>query len=288
MVIAMGVFIGSDSVMKIAMADAPLFQLVLMRGLAAVGFCLALIVMMGQARELHRMFNPWLITRGLLEVIANFSFTFGLYHMAIADLTAIAQTCPLMVLMGAWLIYGERLGYLRIVLVIVGIIGALLVAQPGSGAASPYAILGFATALSAAIRDLITRRVPQDIPPLVVALTVLVILMLAGGFGMLAFETPVVPSSQSTMLMILGGGLLAAGHFLLFTAYRIGPARTVAPFMYTLTIWAVLSGVILFGDIPNALAIAGMGVVVLAGLAIIYIDGRQRRDERDALAASTA
>ena len=46
MVIAMGVFIGSDSVMKIAMADAPLFQLVAMRGLAAVGFCLALIVTM--------------------------------------------------------------------------------------------------------------------------------------------------------------------------------------------------------------------------------------------------
>jgi drug/metabolite transporter (DMT)-like permease len=46
--------------------------------------------------------------------------------------------------------------------------------------------------------------------------------------------------------------------------------------MYSLTIWAVLAGIVLFNDIPNALAFAGMGLVVLAGLAIIYLDGRQR------------
>ena len=56
-------------------------------------------------------------------------------------------------------------------------------------------------------------------------------------------------------------------------------ARTVAPFMYTLTIWAVLSSVILFGDIPNQLAIAGMSLVALAGLAIIWLDGRRRRED---------
>lgn len=286
MVIAMGVFIGSDSAMKLALGDVPLFQLVLMRGLAAVSVCLVMIAAMGQANELHRMFNPWLVARGLCEVIANFSFTFALYFVAIADLTAIAQTCPLMVLLGAWLIYGERLGSLRIVLVVIGIVGALLVAQPGSGAVSPYAILAFMTALAAAIRDLITRKVPGDIPAPVVALTVLVILMLSGGIGMLAFETPIMPPMESTLLMLLAGGLLALGHFLLFLAYRIGPARTVAPFMYSLTIWAVLAGYVLFGDIPNAVAIAGMGLVVLAGLSIILLDGKQRRDEREAAVSS--
>ncbi len=285
MVIAMGVFIGSDSAMKLALGNTPLFQLVFMRGLAAVGMCLVLIAAMGQAHGLRRMFNPWLVARGLCEVIANFSFTFALYFVAIADLTAIAQTCPLMVLLGAWLIYGERLGMLRIVLVIIGIVGALLVAQPGSGAVSPYAILAFITALAAAVRDLITRKVPGDIPAPVVALTVLVTLMLAGGLGMLAYETPVMPPLSSTLLMLLAGGLLTAGHFLLFVAYRIGPARTVAPFMYTLTIWAVLAGAILFGEVPNALAIVGMGLVVLAGLSIILLDGRQRREDA-ALAAS--
>ncbi len=276
LVLAMGVFIASDSCMKLALADAPMFQLVFMRGYAAVTLSLMLLVALNQAKDIRRMFNPWLIARGLLEVIANFSFTFAIIYMAIADVTAIAQTCPLLVLLGARLFYGERLGSVRMFLVAVGIVGALLVAQPGTTAASPYAVLGFVTALAAAIRDLITRKVPQDIPALVVAFTVLVCLMIAGGIGMLAFETPVVPGTHHVLLMLLAGALLIAGHFLIFVAYRIGPARTVAPFMYTLTIWAVLSGVVLFGDIPNALATAGMGLVVLAGLMIILLDGRQR------------
>ena len=276
LVIAMGVFIASDSCMKLALADAPLFQLVFMRGYAAVTLSLMLLVALNQAKDIRRMFNPWLIARGLLEVIANFSFTFAILYMAIADVTAIAQTCPLLVLLGARLFYGERLGSVRMFLVAVGIAGALLVAQPGTTAASPYAVLGFVTALAAAIRDLITRKVPQEIPALVVAFTVLVCLMIAGGIGMVAFETPVMPGTHHILLMLLAASLLIAGHFFVFVAYRIGPARTVAPFMYTLTIWAVLSGVVLFGDIPNELAIAGMGLVVLAGLLIIFLDRRQR------------
>lgn len=276
LVLAMGVFIASDSCMKLALKDAPLFQLVFMRGYASVVLSLMILVALNQAKDIRRMFNPWLVARGLLEVVANFSFTFAILYMAIADVTAIAQTCPLLVLLGARLIYGERLGSLRMFFVGVGIAGALLVAQPGTTAASPFAVLGFVTALAAALRDLITRKVPQDIPALVVAFTVLVALMIAGGIGMVAFEAPVMPGSHHILLMLLAAALLVAGHFLIFIAYRIGPARTVAPFMYTLTIWAVLSGVVLFGDIPNTLAIAGMGLVVLAGLLIIFLDRRQQ------------
>lgn len=277
MLVAMGVLIGSDSCMKIALADLPLLELVLMRGVAGVLLCLVLILALGHGRDIMMMFNPWLLARGLCEVIANFSFTFAIFHMPIADVTAIAQTCPLFVLLGAKLIWGERLGPSRLVLIGLGIAGALLVAQPGATAASPYAILGFFVAVSAATRDLITRRVPAEIPAPIVAFTVLVILMLAGGAGTLAFETPVLPASKPVLLMVLAGALMVGGHICIFIAYKIGPARSVAPFMYSLTLWAVLAGAILFNDIPNHLAIAGMGLIVLAGLLVIYIDGRWRQ-----------
>jgi drug/metabolite transporter (DMT)-like permease len=284
MVLAMGVFIASDSCMKLALADAPLFQLVFMRGYAAVTLCLILIVAMNQAKDLRRMFNPWLVSRGLCEVVANFGFTFAIIYMPIADVTAIAQTCPLLVLLGARLIWGEHIGGLRMIIIAAGIMGAMLVAQPGTSAASPYAILGFLTALAAATRDLITRKVPQDIPAPVVALTVLFILMVAGGIGMAIFETPIIPESHHIFLMTLAATLMIGGHVCIFLAYRLGEARTVAPFMYTLTVWAVLAGVILFNDVPNALAIAGMTLVVVAGLAVIYVDGQQRKAARLAAA----
>lgn len=275
MVVAMGVLIGSDSCMKLALAEMPLFELVLMRGVASVMLCLVLLLALGHGRDMMRMFNPWVLARGLCEVSANFGFTFAIFHMPIADVTAIAQTCPLLVLLGAKLIWGERLGPSRLVLIGLGITGALLVAQPGTTAASPYAFLGFLTALSAATRDLITRKVPANIPAPVVAFTVLVSLMVVGGAGMLAFETPVMPGSRHVMLMLLAGALMAGGHICIFVAYKIGPVRSVAPFMYSLTLWAVLAGAVLFNDIPNAVAVAGMGLIVLAGLLVIYVDRRR-------------
>lgn len=279
MVISMGMFVTSDSCMKLALEHAPLFQLVLMRGIASVSICLTLILVMGQGGHLKRMFDKWLVGRGLLEVVANFSFTIALGFIAIADLTAIAQTCPLFVLMGARAFRGETLDAKRWGLVLLGIVGALLVAQPGTGAVSPFALLAFITAIASAARDLMTPNVPKGMPPLVATFTVLVMLALAGLIGTLAFETQVVPTTNDVLLMALAGATGVAGHLLLYLTYRIGEARTVAPFMYTLTIWAVFSGLILFGDVPNLLAISGMVLVALAGLAIIWLDGRQRREE---------
>ena len=286
MVISMGVFVTSDSCMKLALEHAPLFQLMLMRGIASVSICLVLILAMGQGAHLKGMFNRWMVGRGLLEVAANLSFTIALGFIAIADLTAIAQTCPLFVLLGAWAFRGERLDAPRVGLVLLGIVGAILVAQPGSGTFSPFAFLAFITAIASAARDLMTPNVPKGTPPLVATLTVLLLLALTGLFGTLAFETQVVPTTTDILLMALAGATGVAGHFLLYMTYRLGEARTVAPFMYTLTIWAVFSGLILFGDVPNLLAISGMVLVALAGLAIIWLDGRQRRaDARMALEA---
>ena len=96
---------------------------------------------------------------------------------------------------------------------------------------------------------------------------------------MLAVETPVMPGIREILLMILSGTTAVSGHLLLYLTYRMGEARTVAPFMYTLTIWAVLSGLVIFGEVPNTLAISGMVLVALAGLAIIWLDGRQRKQD---------
>ena len=60
-------------------------------------------------------------------------------------------------------------------------------------------------------------------------------------------------------------------------AYRVGPTRVVAPFYYCFTVWAVISGVAVFGELPNALALVGMMLVIGSGLAIVLIDERKRR-----------
>ncbi len=282
MVLSMGVFIAADTCTKLVLRDLPMFEIVLLRGIAGTVACLMVIAAFGALGDIVGAFNPWAVARGCCEIVANFTFTFAFTKMPIADITAIAQICPLLVLLGAWLIYGERLRRSRIFLVGLGVAGALIVAQPGTSAASPYALLGFIVAAAAAGRDLITRKVPAKIPAPVVALSVIVCLMIGGGVGMVAVETPVMPSAHHLVLVMLAGALMVAGQVLIFVAYRIGPARSVAPFMYTLTVWAVVFGAAVFGDWPNRLAVFGMALVVMSGLMILYLDGRGegRRDLR--------
>ena len=276
LVVSLGVFIASDTASKFVFAHVPVFEVVMLRAAAACVMCLILIVLLDQSWGLPLLLNPWALARGLAEVGANIGFTLGILHLPLADVTAIAQTAPLFLLVGAALIFGETMGRLRLVLIAVGIVGAMLVAQPGATAASPYAAFGFLVAISAAARDLITRKVPAKIPALVVALAVLMVLTLAGAIGMAAIEVPVVPDLRNMGLILLAGMLMIGGHVGIFFAFKHAPSRTLAPFMYVLTIWAVLMGLVFFGDVPNRLAIAGMVLIVAAGILVIYMDGRRK------------
>jgi len=276
MVAATGAFVANDSCMKLVMTDAPPMQVLVMRGVAAIMWCLPLVLALGLGRELVHATNRWVLLRCAGEIAAILAFVFALPHMQIADLTAIVQISPLLVLIGVSMIWPERIGLPRWLLIGVGIAGALLVAQPGSSAASPFAALGFITAAGAAVRDIVSRKVPARIPGVIVAFATLVTVMLAALAGSLVFETMVTPTLRHLLLMLLSGFFLMCGHFFVFMAFRLAAARVVAPFNYSFTLWAVLSGLLVFGDIPNALAISGMVLITLSGLAIILLEGRER------------
>ncbi len=278
-ILATAAFVANDTCMKLALSDAPPFQVLVMRGIAALLWCLPVILAMGLIRELPKAFNPWVVLRSLSEVAAILCFISALGHMPIADVTAIAQIAPLVVLLGMWLFFGERVGGLRLGLVGLGITGALLVAQPGGETASPFAILGFFTAVGAAGRDILSRKVPARTPALVVTFSTLLIVMLGAVLMSILFETQVQPTFRHGWLMFIAGFFLMCGHALVFMAYRVAPARVVAPFNYSFMIWAGLSGLLVFGDVPNGLALAGMGLILAAGLAVVLLEGRTRQGE---------
>ena len=275
MILAGGVFIGNDTCMKLVMDHAPPLQVVFMRGIAACLWCLAIVLMLGLGPKIPMMFNPWLMLRALGEVFAVLCFAVALPHMALADLTAIYQISPLLLLAGAALIFGERVGVLRLALVACAIIGALMVAQPGSTAASAYAVLGFGTAVGGAARDIVTRKVPHDIPVPVVALAMTVIVMSAAGAGTGLFEDWVPPEPRHVLLMAASGAFLAAGQFFLFLAFRHASAPTLAPFFYTFTIWALVVGFLVFGNVPDMLSLIGMVLILASGVAVVLLDGRR-------------
>lgn len=280
MLVATGTFVANDSSMKLAMADAPPLQVLVMRGISATLWCLPILLYLGYGKDLPKVFNRWVAMRSLSEVAAIWAFIFALNNMAIADVTAITQITPLLVLTGTALIWGDSIGKVRWVLIAAGIIGALLVAQPGSSLASPFAVLGFVTAIGAAARDLFSRKVDPKIPALVVAFSTIVFVLLSAVIGMLLLEKPVAPTARHIGLMAVAGFFLMCGHIFIFLAFRLAQARVVAPFFYAFLVWAVVSGLLLFGEWPNALAAGGMVLIVLAGLAVVVIEGRTRQGDR--------
>ena len=198
MILASGTFVANDSFMKLVLADTPPLQVLLMRGIAATLWCLPLVFIMGYGRDIHRVLNPWVLLRAAFEILAVVSFILALNHMPIGDITAIFQTSPLLVVAGVSLIWGERIGGPRMVLIALAITGALLIAQPGSSTASPYAAFGVLTAIGSALRDIAGKKVPHDIPGIVVALATIIAVMAVAGFVTAFFETWVPPSRPTS------------------------------------------------------------------------------------------
>lgn len=271
MVLAAATFVANDSFMKLVLADSPPMQVLLMRGIAATLCCLGLLLALGLGREMARALHPWVLVRSACEVVAIFCFITALKHMPIGDVTAIAQITPLLVLIGVAVLWGETLGAMRMVLIALGLTGALLVAQPGSAGASPFVVFGFLTALGTALRDLAGRKVPAAIPGLVVAFSTLVMVMLAAGVAHAAFEAWATPTPVHSAMMLAAGFLLMCGHTFVFLAFRHGTAAAVTPFYYTFTLWAVLSGWLVFGEVPNRWAVVGMLLILSTGVASVLV-----------------
>ncbi|MBL8907437.1 MAG: DMT family transporter [Rhizobiales bacterium] len=280
MILAAGLFVANDTCMKLAMEEAPPVQVLFLRGIAACLWCLPLILVMGHGRSLPQLLDKWVLMRAGAEVAAVLSFVVALAHMAIGDITAITQTTPLLILIGVALIWREPIGYVRLVLIVIGFVGAILVARPGSGATSALALLGFLAAMFSALRDIAGRNIHRDIPIVIATFATLAIVMIAAGLYSAAFESMAPVTHRMIRLMVLAGFLLIFGHVFIFLAYRFAAPRTIAPFYYCFTVWAVVSGMIVFGELPDIVSLIGMALIVASGLAIAIIDGRRRAAAR--------
>ena len=166
--------------------------------------------------------------------------------MPIADVIAIIQTAPLMVLVGAALLLRERIGPARIALALVGFAGALMVAQPGASGLSSSALLAFGAAVLIAARDLVGRGVPSSIPVSVVIWATVLMGMLAGERCPGASRHGCHPRTRHVAFLGLAGLFVALRHVMLLLAYRLGRMARIAPFFYSFALWAVLAGLLVW------------------------------------------
>lgn len=277
MVLATGTFVANDTLMKLATEGLMPFQTLFLRGVWACIWLLPAVLFTGHAPAMVRGAHPTVFLRAGFETIAVLCFIVALANMQLANITAINQTSPMLLLIGVSVFFADRIGRLRIGLIVAGFVGALLVAQPTLSGISPFALLGFSCAILTAGRDLVGRRVPQNIPTLVVAYWTCIVVMVAAGLATVLAEAWQ-PLTLRHVLLLAGSGLfLTFGQFFIFLSWRTGATGVVAPFYYMFAVWAVISGLVVFRQLPNGLALAGIGLILASGVAVALLDERKRR-----------
>jgi drug/metabolite transporter (DMT)-like permease len=277
MIIATGSYVVNDSMMKLATEGLPPYEVLMLRGTAAFIWGMPLLFLLGYRRKLALMFEPRVLARNLCETGGILCYVVALANMQIADASALGQITPLIVLLGASIIFREWIGGVRVALIGCGFIGAIMVAQPTGEGISVYALLAIANAVLSAARDLTGRSVRAHVPGMIVAISAVIVVLAGAVVAHLTFETWTPPETPHLLLLAGAGFFLIFGHFFIFMSYRVGPTGAVAPFYYCFSAWAVISGLVVFGQFPNALAVAGIVLVVASGLTIVLLDERKRR-----------
>jgi S-adenosylmethionine uptake transporter len=277
MVGAMCAFTFNDAFMKSLADELPLFQAVFFRGLAAVVFLAILCRLLGQLRfDLPARDWGLVALRTAGEVGGTYFFLTALFHMPIANVSAILQALPLSVSLAAALFLREPLGWRRMTAIVIGFAGVLLIIQPGGADFSSFSLFALASVACVTLRDVAVRRLSRTVPSVFVALVAAVGVTTLGAIGSLFIEWAAF--TPKSALQLTGASLfLIIGYICSVAAMRVGEIAFVAPFRYSSLLVALILGVFIFGEWPNALALTGATLVVATGLFTLYRETKLKR-----------
>jgi len=281
-------FIVNDALVKLATAELPTGEIIFLRGVMATLIIGVATSRAGAWRPPAVLLRPVMMLRIGSAALATLCIVASLRHVPLATSTAILQVTPLVVTAGAALLLKAPVGWRRWTASFAGFFGVLLIVQPGSQGFVPEIWISLVALAFTATRDLTTRFVDHDVPSLLVAVASSAVIMMAG-LLLYPLETWVVPSLY--VMLLLGGAsvCLYFAYYLGIVAMRVGEIAVVAPFRYSLILLALLLSYLLWGHVPNALAMFGIFVVCGAGIYLLHRERVAVRENKlGAARASTA
>ncbi len=266
MTLSMAAFTLNDACVKLAAETVPLFQIVFLRGLGTT-ILLAVTVHLttGLRFAMPRRDRPLVIGRTLAEVGAMVAFLLALTNMAIANATAILAALPLLVTLGAALFFRDPVGWRRWTAIAVGFAGVMLIVQPGTDGFNSWSLLALLAVVIITARDLLTRAFSPSVPSMTVAVLTAAAVCLFGGIASL-FTPWVALGVYEAALIFAASVLIIGGYVFGIMVMRIGDVSVVSPFRYTSLVFALILGLVVFDEFPNALALTGAAIVMATGV----------------------
>ena len=276
LLLSQGLFVSSDSFVKLAGAVMPATQIMAVRGLMAVTLSALVLVLTVDRSRWKLAAQPLVAVRAGLEGLSAALFIISLPHLKLGDITVFMQFTPLSITLLAALVLGEKVGWRRWMAIGVGFVGVVLVAQPGGASFSVYSITAIMVALLISVRDLVTRRLDPAIPTPAITLTTTVSVCALGFLGSPLQDWQ--PVEAGTLWLLAGSAVLVtAANVSIIRAFRGTDVTVVSPFRYFGVLWALLLGFLIWRDTPNMLAIAGTMLIVGSGLYTMHRESLRMR-----------
>ena len=273
----------NDVLVKEILRHYPVGETIFIRGLMCIALIGGVVLAFGHGPRVRAISSKPLMARSLLDGLSTAGFIAALAHMQLANLSAVLQVAPLIIVALSVAFYGERVGWRRWSAIAVGFAGALLVIKPIPSEFNFWAVVGIASALAAALREMMTRRIDHGIPTLVIAFW--------GTVGITACGALFYPFEQWRMfapgdlaVLFVAAIFVGLAIYLLALGFRNVDLSVVAPFRYSYILTSTLGGFLVFGEWPDSWSTVGAMLIVASGIYAVHREAVRRRQISSATA----
>ena len=274
MLLATACFGCLDTMSKVLVAHYPASALVWLRYVLQT-LVMAAIFLPRVGLRLVRTTSPGVqILRGLMLVFSSVVFVVALNHMQVAEVASIVFLAPIIVALAGGPLLGERVGRRTWFALAGGFTGVLLIIRPGGNAFTWWALLPLCCAFFFAGYQILTRKLAGRDDPITTLFYpgLIAVLAIPPAFPGALSAVPGVPLHAALLAAI--GILGAVGHFLLIRAHALAPATLLAPFGYTQLLVVLILGWLVFDELPDGIALAGIVLVAASGLGLVVASRR--------------
>lgn len=275
MVLSMAAFAVEDVFFKAATARLPVGMALLGVGLGGLAIFALLSLRAGERIWHPAILTPPLLIRTGFEIAGRLGYGLALALTPLSSTSAILQAAPLVVTLGAVLVFGERVGWRRWSAIGLGFLGVLIILRPGLDAFEPASLFAVMGMIGFAARDLATRASPPAMSMAQLGSLGFAVLVVAGLVHMVwTGQAVVLPGAADAARLAAAAIFGALAYGALTFAMRSGAIAAVAPFRYTRLIFAFALAYLVFGERPDAATWAGCALIVASGLYTLSRQGR--------------
>jgi drug/metabolite transporter (DMT)-like permease len=267
----------NDVLVKQILRTYPVGEVIFVRGVMSTLLIGAVALAFGHWHELRGAMSRLLVARSACDGLSTAGFIAALAHLKLANLAAVLQIAPLLITALSVVLYRETVGWRRWLAIGIGFFGALLVIKPVPSAFNVWAIVGAGSALAAALREILTRRIGHGVPVLVVAFWGAVAITFFGLFFAVT-ENWLMFGAGDLLQLFVAAVFVGIAIFLLALGFRDVDLSVVAPFRYSYLLTSAVGGYLVFRELPDGLTVVGAALIVASGIYTLHREAAYRRE----------